>query len=649
MAASDAKPIPQKNVAFRVTFPILDADGDLVTGAASLDSEISKDGGTFADCTNEATEIATSSGIYYLDLTSTEMNADTVSVIIKTSTVGAKTTTLVFYPEESGDIRVNLTQIAGAAVSTSTAQLGVNTVQAGGTAWGSGAITAASIATDAIDANALAAGAVVKLNTAVLSAIAGIGTAGGASINVDAATDNVLGAISGVTSGTTFLGTQSSGTYASTSNANGVDHVITGTASSNTAMDVVYQFLTGAGTNVVQATWVGYVTSGNDTISLSAWRHDTNGWELLTTIVGTSGNVIQTKNITLFSRHRGTSTAELGKVYLRLHCTGMTTPVVATDQIVVSYAVSSRGSYSDGAVWLNTNVSNTNTQNYVDGLPENPVSTIAAALIIAGDLGLKRIRVANGSSVTFGASMAAKSIVGKNWTCALGGQAIDGTYIEGASVSGTGTCTTPADFMDCHIGAGTTVGPCQFYRCGFSGSSGSKVTAGSAGEFLLIDCFSEVAGSGTPYFSFPGACGVNIRRWSGGSNIVLNNASATLTMEVVMGGGQTIDCGGGDVEIRGICRAITLTGITTDTVAQIDCVTGPISIAGADGTVNIYGVCGTVTDNRTGSPTLTNTAISRANINAEVDTAVADGVNITKVNNITIDGSGTALDPWGPA
>jgi hypothetical protein len=72
MAASDATPFPIKNQAYRVTFPILDADGDLVTGASGLDSEVSKDGGTFADCTSEATEIATSSGVYYLDLTSTE-------------------------------------------------------------------------------------------------------------------------------------------------------------------------------------------------------------------------------------------------------------------------------------------------------------------------------------------------------------------------------------------------------------------------------------------------------------------------------------------------------------------------------------------------------------------------------------------------
>ena len=98
MASTDAQAFPVKGKALRLTFPIFDADGDLVTGAAGLDSEISKDGGTFADCTNEATEIATSSGMYYLDLTATEMNADTVAIIVKTSTSGAKTTPIVLYP-----------------------------------------------------------------------------------------------------------------------------------------------------------------------------------------------------------------------------------------------------------------------------------------------------------------------------------------------------------------------------------------------------------------------------------------------------------------------------------------------------------------------------------------------------------------------
>jgi len=119
MASSDASAFGRKNVAYRITFPILDADGDLVSGATGLDSEVSKDGGTFADCTNEATEIATSSGVYYLDLTSTEMNADTVAVIVKTTSSGAKTMTLVIYPLKDGDIIANMTQVGGQTASAS--------------------------------------------------------------------------------------------------------------------------------------------------------------------------------------------------------------------------------------------------------------------------------------------------------------------------------------------------------------------------------------------------------------------------------------------------------------------------------------------------------------------------------------------------
>ncbi len=163
MASGDARPMPLKNVAYRVTFPILDADGDLVSGATGLDSEVSKDGSTFADCTNEATEIATSSGMYYLDLTSTEMNADTVAIIVKTSSSGAKTTPIVLYPAEATDIPVNVTAWNGTAVATpATAGYPAVTVKSGtGTGEVSlsggkallqdGAVTAGVIATTAAE------------------------------------------------------------------------------------------------------------------------------------------------------------------------------------------------------------------------------------------------------------------------------------------------------------------------------------------------------------------------------------------------------------------------------------------------------------------------------------------------------------------
>ena len=99
-AAGDAHEYPVFGYHYRVTFPLLDEDGDLVTGGASdtPDSERSLDGATFADCTNEIAEIATSSGMYFLDLTGAEMAAKTVAGIVKVASSTTQTTPFVLYP-----------------------------------------------------------------------------------------------------------------------------------------------------------------------------------------------------------------------------------------------------------------------------------------------------------------------------------------------------------------------------------------------------------------------------------------------------------------------------------------------------------------------------------------------------------------------
>jgi len=88
----------------------------------------------------------------------------------------------------SGRGNADLTHIAAAAVSTSTAQLGVNVVNAAGTAWNSGAIgantlatdtiTAAKIAADAIGASELASDAATEIATAVWASGTRLLTAG---------------------------------------------------------------------------------------------------------------------------------------------------------------------------------------------------------------------------------------------------------------------------------------------------------------------------------------------------------------------------------------------------------------------------------------------------------------------------------------
>lgn len=119
MASTDATPQPIKAQALRITFPLWLTTGLVNSGASGLDSEVSLDAGTFADCTNEATEIASSSGTYCLDLTSGEMTADTVAIQVKSSTTNAITAKITIYPNSAGKTVANATMIGGQTASAS--------------------------------------------------------------------------------------------------------------------------------------------------------------------------------------------------------------------------------------------------------------------------------------------------------------------------------------------------------------------------------------------------------------------------------------------------------------------------------------------------------------------------------------------------
>jgi len=123
VSAQDAHPYPIYNARFRLIVPLLDADGDPISPSAP-DTELSQDLGTFADATNEATEIATSSGVVYVDLIATEM--DTKSTTVRVQSTGAKTTIAVLNPRRLPVLRTGTAQ-AGAA-STITLDSGASAV-----------------------------------------------------------------------------------------------------------------------------------------------------------------------------------------------------------------------------------------------------------------------------------------------------------------------------------------------------------------------------------------------------------------------------------------------------------------------------------------------------------------------------------------
>ena len=104
----NALPYPVYGAPWTIVFPILDADGDPVTGAA-CDSEISQNGDTAVDCTHEGTEIpfdtAGNKGMYYLTLTVAEMKADVLAITIHPDS--GKATCIVLYPRKLVPLRAD--------------------------------------------------------------------------------------------------------------------------------------------------------------------------------------------------------------------------------------------------------------------------------------------------------------------------------------------------------------------------------------------------------------------------------------------------------------------------------------------------------------------------------------------------------------
>lgn len=163
--------VRQKNVATYVTFPVVDADGDTITSATGLDSEVDvwSDGSApngFADCTNEATEIGTT-GIYYLSLTQSEMNNDYIYLQIKTTSTGGKTQHILLRTIIGDPLNIATNQSGRELDVTATGAAGVDFGNIEGTLdaaeIGADAITGAKIATDAIGSDELAQAAADKV------------------------------------------------------------------------------------------------------------------------------------------------------------------------------------------------------------------------------------------------------------------------------------------------------------------------------------------------------------------------------------------------------------------------------------------------------------------------------------------------------
>jgi hypothetical protein len=214
-------------------------------------------------------------------------------------------------------------------------------------------------------------------------------------------------------------------------------------------------------------------------------------------------------------------------------------------------AIQDYSDYEDGAVWIDTVGGTAGTVDFENGTVSNPVDSIADALTLAASVGLSRIRVLPGSSITFAASMDGYELLGDGWTLALNNQSCSATIIHGATVSGICTGAASPQFINCAVGT-TTLPGAHLHGCQLTGT----ITLSAAGDYFFDQCFSGVAGTGTPSVDFGAAVlstNLSMRHYSGGIEVQNIGDAGTDNMSLE-GHGQLVinaNSSGGTIAIRG--------------------------------------------------------------------------------------------------
>ena len=385
-------------------------------------------------------------------------------------------------------------------------------------------------------------------------------------------------------------GTQSANTVSATEELDGTRHEHTDIDAS---IDLYYEFNIGSGL-ATEVKVTGYLQGNNDDLEVYGFDWVSSSWKQIGSFSGQASSLNVVNAFDLLIDMVGSGANE-GIVRVRFFdgAFTLTGATLAIDQILVEFAQSVEG-YQNGAVWLDTKMTNTNTVRGVDGTATNPVATIAAANTLLASTNLSRVEVAPQSSITFVASQENQSFFGKNWTLALGGQSISGSFFEGADVSGIGTGALEIHFDHCHFD-NVTLPPGDMENCVLE----NTFTIGTAGNFFFENCMSGVAGTSTPALDFGSALNssnVNFRSYSGGIE-VQNMGAGTGSYEMSLEGwGRLVinaNCSTtANIAVRGLFtvsdladEAVTLSDNARYDVAQINA-QADLALSDYDGPTN---------------------------------------------------------------
>ena len=392
------------------------------------------------------------------------------------------------------------------------------------TAFAAGAIDAAAIATDAIDADAIAANAIGPSELAINA----IGSAQLSTAAAQDIRDQIL------SDSTPFAGANIDATISSRL-ASADINLTGGAVDTVTNVTTVNNLAAAAVTDVRSVNGTSYTidTGGTTTLVDAALTEADDYWNGAV-IIFTSGAaagqirvvtdfVASTDTITYSPASATTVATDTYEFVTGPNALG--TADVVWDEVLTGAThnvtdsagrrlrnVQEFGWYEGGAIFIDTVNGTAGTTDYESGTSLNPVDSIADANTLATSLGISRFMVAPGSSITLAATQSNQVFMGEEWTLALGGQNIAGTIFHGASVSGTGT-GADAHFVNCEMGTATLAG-CRMGWCRFSGT----ITFSAASDYYFHDCYSGVAGAGTPTIDFGSAVAntnLSMRRYSG--------------------------------------------------------------------------------------------------------------------------------------
>ena len=347
-------------------------------------------------------------------------------------------------------------------------------------------------------------------------------------------------------------GVEASGTYQDTQTTNEVVHEHTDTAG---ALDLYYEFHIGGDGVPVSVSMIGRMNGPNDDLDgVYAYNWGTTTWDRVGAYEGSNASANSESSFSLLTGHVGTG-ANLGLVRIRFYAAGgLSGGSLKIDQIFISYATVNRSvGYAGGAVWINTNASNENTELFVDGTADNPVSTLAAATSIAENLGLRSFILIPGSSIVLAQSYEAYNFAGRAYAVDLNGQSVENSVFTRAHIYGndSGANVQGASYNECEIHS-DTLGLATFDGCRLAGT----IALAQAGDYFFDRCYSAVAGTGTPGIDFGAAVGdsnVSMRHYSGGIEVFNIGVSGIDNMSLE-GNGQlkiNANCVGGTIAIRG--------------------------------------------------------------------------------------------------